>query len=340
MNTIKDLRSSWYRCTNAILHDVLIPGVSSAILIARVKLMLARRYRCLARAMLGGPGRQEVLVNTHRQIREVSTYITTFMEDLATLSSTLTFAEQPAFVGDRFLTLFKPTVDVLLGQSTGPVPGGLTAADLPPVGEGAAATPAPAQPAAKRSILRNTPAAAVTFAASTAAPREEAPAPALVPQAAPEQPSLPWPTSWPYEAGPPGYPYPAYPPMSPSSGPAYQPPASRPTPPSAGASPAARVKTEPGHPPINEKSAARRDQGHPTTLMPQHAWVTGQDCATYLSGAMHPRCHRCPKLPICGTAPFGTTTSTTSARVLIGTAPATRPSGTARTSPGPPRTPG
>ena len=37
--------------------------------------MLARRYRCLAKAMLGGPARQEVLANTHRQIREVSEYI-------------------------------------------------------------------------------------------------------------------------------------------------------------------------------------------------------------------------------------------------------------------------
>ena len=99
------LRSSWERCTDAIRHDVLIPGVSSTILIARVKLVLARSYRCLAKAMLGGPARQEVLANTHRQfrrqIREASSYITAFMEGLATRSSTLSFAEQPAFVGDR-----------------------------------------------------------------------------------------------------------------------------------------------------------------------------------------------------------------------------------------------
>ena len=34
-----------------------------------------------------------------------------------------------------------------------------------------------------------------------------------------------------------------------------------------------------------------------TTLLPQHAWVTGQDCAAFQTGAMHPKCHRCPKQP-------------------------------------------
>ena len=63
-----------------------------------------------------------------------------------------------------------------------------------------------------------------------------------------------------------------------------------------------RVKKEPGGdgpgPRINAKSAARKDQGHPTTLQPQHPWITGADCATCTPGAfMHPRCHRCPKLP-------------------------------------------
>ena len=84
--------------------------------------MLARRYRCLAKATLGGPARQELLANTHRQIREVSAYITAFQEDLATRSSEVPFGDQPAFVGDRFLTLFKPTLDALLGNNVGPVP--------------------------------------------------------------------------------------------------------------------------------------------------------------------------------------------------------------------------
>ena len=43
-------------------------------------------------------------------------------------------------------------------------------------------------------------------------------------------------------------------------------------------------------------SATQKAQVLPTTLQPQHAWVTGNDCATYLSGTQHPRCHRCPKL--------------------------------------------
>ena len=121
--TIRYLRNSWDQCTSAIRNDVLLPGISSDILIARVKLMLSRRYRCLAKSMLGGLARQEVLANTHRQIREVSAYISSFMEDLAALASVLPHAEQPVFVGDRVLTLFKPTIDALLGINTGPVPG-------------------------------------------------------------------------------------------------------------------------------------------------------------------------------------------------------------------------
>ena len=45
--TIRYLRNSWDQCTSAIRNDVLLPGISSDILIARVKLMLSRRYRCL-----------------------------------------------------------------------------------------------------------------------------------------------------------------------------------------------------------------------------------------------------------------------------------------------------
>ena len=109
-----------------------------------------------------------------------------------------------------------------------------------------------------------------------------------------------WPPGWPYGHGAPAYPYPPYP--SPQPAPAYAPtapapapaPASAPRapPPSTGASPAGRVKAEP----LNAKSAARKDRGLPTTLQPQHAWVTGQDCAAFLSGSQNPKCHRCPKL--------------------------------------------
>ena len=294
---IKDLQSSWDRCTAAIRHDALIPGVSSDTLIARIKLMLARRYRCLAKEMLGGPARQEVLANTHRQIREVSAYISTFLEDLATRAADVPFADQPKFVGERFLTLFKPTLDVLLGNNTGSVPGGLTVADLPG-GSGAASTPA-SQPAAKRSILRAINSPAVSFAPDTAPAHDDWPAmtPAYpAPQAAHPQ---HWPPGWPYGHGAPAYPYPPYPSSLPA--PAYSPtspapapapaPAPRATPPSAGPSPAGKVKAEP----INSKSAARKASGHPTTLQPQHAWVTDQDCAP-ISGVRNPSCHRCPKL--------------------------------------------
>ena len=279
----------------------MIPGVSSDILVARIKLMLARRYRCLAKAMLGGPARQELLANTHRQIREVSAYIAAFQVDLATRSSEVSFGDQPAFVGDRFLTLFKPTLDALLGNNVGPVPCGLSAADLPPVDDGGAAPSAAAQPAAKRSILRAIAAPAVTFAPSTAPPPHEDPYFSVsAPPAPPAAQHPPWSPPWPYGSGAPAQPYPSYPQSQPA--PAYAQPSPTPAPilrampPSAGAAagaaPAARVKQEP----LNAKSAARRDRGMAMTLQPQHAWVTGQDCAAFQTGAMHPKCHRCPKL--------------------------------------------
>jgi hypothetical protein len=297
---IKDLQSSWDRCTAAIRHDALIPGVSSDTLIARIKLMLARRYRCLAKEMLGGPARQEVLANTHRQIREVSAYISTFMEDLATRSAEVPFADQPKFVGERFLTLFKPTLDVLLGNNTGSVPGGLTVADLQPAG-GSGAAPAPAsQPAARRSILRAVNSPAVSFASDTTPAHDDWPAMAPAHPAPQAAHPPPWPPGWPYGYGAPAYPYPPHPSSqpapayaSPSPAPAPAPaPAPRATPPSAGPSPAGKVKAEP----INAKSAARKNAGLPTTLQPQHVWVTGQDCAIVSGGAQHPKCNRCPRL--------------------------------------------
>jgi hypothetical protein len=52
---------SWDLCTNAIRQGHLLPGVSLDILIARLQLMLSRRYRCLAKETLHSPARQEVL---------------------------------------------------------------------------------------------------------------------------------------------------------------------------------------------------------------------------------------------------------------------------------------
>ena len=77
------------------------------------------------------------MANTHFQtwIHEISTYINSFMEDLTALATVLPYAEQSVFVGNSFLTLFGPTLDALLGNNTGPVPGGISVADLPPVGD-------------------------------------------------------------------------------------------------------------------------------------------------------------------------------------------------------------
>jgi hypothetical protein len=110
--------------------------------------MLSRRYRCLAKEMLHSPARQEVLANTHRQIREINTYIRSFKEDLATRATALPYTKQSIFVGNGFLTLFSPSVDALLGNNTGSVPGDVTIADLPCPGSfGTPPAAAPAAPA-------------------------------------------------------------------------------------------------------------------------------------------------------------------------------------------------
>ncbi len=51
------------------------------------------------------------------------------MEDLAILATTLQYAEQSVFVGNRLLTLFSPTVDALLGNNTCLAPEGVSVAD-------------------------------------------------------------------------------------------------------------------------------------------------------------------------------------------------------------------
>ncbi len=118
----------------------------------------------------------------------------------------------------------------------------------------------------------------------------------------------PWPAYQPYGycCPPTPNPYCGYPLTPPDVGPPYQQPSQPVTSPPAGAAPAARhkprIKKEScdgcSCPPINAKSAALRDQGQPTTLQPQHPWVTCLDCATCAPGAfMHQKCHRCPRLP-------------------------------------------
>jgi hypothetical protein len=54
--------------------------------------MLSRCYRCLAKEMQNGPARQDVLANTHCQIREINTYIKSFKEDMATRATALPYA--------------------------------------------------------------------------------------------------------------------------------------------------------------------------------------------------------------------------------------------------------
>jgi hypothetical protein len=72
VTALNDLRAAWDTCTHAVRDDALIPGISSDTVVSRILLMLSRRYRCLARVLDPGPVRQEMLANTHSQIREIS----------------------------------------------------------------------------------------------------------------------------------------------------------------------------------------------------------------------------------------------------------------------------
>ena len=55
IQTIADLRSCWEECCNAIRSDALIPAISSDVVVSRIHLMLARRYRCLAKDIAPAP---------------------------------------------------------------------------------------------------------------------------------------------------------------------------------------------------------------------------------------------------------------------------------------------
>ena len=65
---------------------MLIPGISSDLVVSRILLTLSGRYRCLAKLeeITPGQARQEVLANTHLQIREIDAYIKAFLADLST----------------------------------------------------------------------------------------------------------------------------------------------------------------------------------------------------------------------------------------------------------------
>ena len=80
--------------------------------------------------------------------------------------------------------------DMLLGNSVGFDPGGLTASDLPPVGRGSGGAQPP-QPAARRSLLTNS--ALVSFGPTSTALPEESPPRAPAPPPVVTAPYPPWP---------------------------------------------------------------------------------------------------------------------------------------------------
>jgi hypothetical protein len=314
IQTIADLRSSWEECCVAIRSDTLIPGISTDIVVSRIHLMLARRYRCLAKDIAPGPARQEILANTHRQNREIEVYIKRFFADLASRAKELHSQQRPAFVANHFLTLFGPTMDALLDHNAGLVPGGITANDLPSsCGSGSASGcgsggsgPLSSQPAARRAILK--PAASVSFGPTTPVPAPDG-SPTQAATLPPPVATSPYPAWPPYPTFAFGSPmqHPAYatpaPQAPPPPPPAYSPP---PPPPHYPSAPAAPGPAAPGsrrepqikREPLNAKTLQRKADGHGFTFQPQHAWVAGADCATFKGRQVqHPQCTRCHKVP-------------------------------------------
>ena len=250
---------------------MLIPGISSDIVVSRILLTLSGRYRCLTKEITPCQARQEVLANTHLQIREIDAYIKAFLADLSTRATSLSSHVQPGFVATHFLTHFGPTADALLGYNIGLVPVGLTAGDLPPAGS---SSTLPSKPAARSSLLNNV--ASVSFCPTTSAPARS-----LLEDSSPHTTAPPTVVTAPY---PPWPPYPTFTFGSPTPQLPYPHHAPAPTPPP----PPAYTPWPPsGAPPASSQRPSWYSQ-----VMP--SWYQVRDCrmraSTQWSGVSDPTC--------------------------------------------------
>jgi hypothetical protein len=240
---------------------------------------MERRYDRFVRILPAGPPRDEILANTYRQIGEVADYIRDFDTDLMRRASKLPYAEQPRFVGERFLSAYTACMAVFLDTATGPVPGGIVLSDLPAYGSGA---PAPVRPSAPKSSK------------PPPTPASPQPAPAPPPQYLPpsSHPPLPPFLSWPAFAPPPGFsPTPTAGGGGHGGGGAGGLPGPFASPHSAPPTPAAKGKVK-GEP-LSGKAAARKAAGLPFCAQPHHAWTAGADLANQPAGggSRLPGCH-------------------------------------------------
>jgi hypothetical protein len=277
----KETEEAWSLCSSGIRAGQTLSSVAAGAFAAQINLLMERRYDRLVRLLSAGPPRDEILANTHSQISEIADYIRDFDTDLMRRASKISYAEQPRFVGERFLTAYTACMTSFLDSATGPVPGGVSLPDLLAYGSGGANGPLAARTPAPTAVKHLPP------------PASPQPAPALALQHTPMGPQQPPPpyVSWPPFAPPPPFSFGAPPASGGFGGGGHGTPFSPPSQSSSASStPAPQPKAKPE--PLTGKAAARRAAGHPFCAQPHHAWTAGSDLANQplIGGPRAPEC--------------------------------------------------
>ena len=268
-----DLASSWNAVLGDIRHGHAVSSVSSCNFTENLLEVLERRYARFHDLISAGPVREELLANCARQYREARSFLAAFHADISARASSMAHEIQARFVGNHFLTLFKPSMDFLLDSASGLIPGGISP-------EGLADDTSDENPPACGGGKSVTPKAKPTPPTAVATPRTPASAAmGLMPPAYEPHPHYGPAASWPpfaqaqypfygvHHSSPPGPPYMAYAP---------------PTPPrTTGGGGGGGVTF--ANPPVTSPSGSggvevKSEFDSPKFLaQPQHAWVTGED---------------------------------------------------------------
>jgi hypothetical protein len=270
-----DLAASW----NAVLGDIrfghAVSSVSSCFFTENLLDVLERRYARFHELIAKGPIREEVLANCARQYREARTFLAAFLADISARASSMAHDIQARFVGNHYLTLFKPCMDFLLDSASGLIPGGIAPEGL--------------DCSALDELL------SVAPVAKTAASKAKAAPPAALPQATPSfnfgSPPHPTYGSFPHYGPPPPwqafgppaqYPFFGTPPAAPAASPPSQPAPPYVSPAATGGGGAgvgAHSNPSVTHPRAGAGGAVVKleDKGPKFLSQPQHEWITGED---------------------------------------------------------------
>ena len=272
---LDELRKAWFPVLAALDANQHIGAPAISSLFDLIEVFLDRRYARYA-LTLTGRVREDVLANVARQFFEVQVYFLAFDRDLADRAPRREYAQQAVFSGSRYRRLLAPTIACLLDGEGGSLPPDFNPLPSRPAAGGAASGGAGAvnslQPNVRRGLLKPS---AVSFAADTA-PSAEPWQPAMPPAPPPAWQPPPWYGLQPAVYNGPGSP--AFPgfsqrstPLSSPDGPpawgGYAGPATFASPP-----PAPSFASAPPPAPPAEKKLTFLSQ-------PQHAYITGEDCA-------------------------------------------------------------